>query len=219
MNCRLRRSARQKSVSGPIALVSSTYPILALAPTDESDAGFSALTKDLRVKGACTLVAETRKGATPSPASALGRDHPRHGCDLSLFKAFMRFWCILRHAAAPTLIDRDTRESHAHPMSANQHAIAPASRVFDGESLRTTAAVIVEGDRVAAIVQRHDVPAAIPVRESTEHVWLTPGFIDIQVNGGGDVLFNDAPTAGTIRKMIAAHRRLRHHGPVTYPDQ
>ncbi len=34
------------------------------------------------------------------------------------------------------------------------------------------------------------------------------GFIDIQVNGGGDVLFNDAPTADTIRKMIAAHRRF-----------
>ena len=92
-------------------------------------------------------------------------------------------------------------------MSANQHAIA-ASRVFDGESLRTNAAVIVEGDQVAAIVRRHDVPAAIPVRELPEHVWLTPGFIDIQVNGGGDVLFNDAPTAVTIRKMIAAHRRF-----------
>jgi N-acetylglucosamine-6-phosphate deacetylase len=92
-------------------------------------------------------------------------------------------------------------------MSANQHAIA-ASRVFDGESLRTNAAVIVEGDHVAAIVRRHDVPAAIPVRELPEHVWLTPGFIDIQVNGGGDVLFNDVPTADTIRKMIAAHRRF-----------
>ena len=31
---------------------------------------------------------------------------------------------------------------------------------------------------------------------------LLPGFIDIQVNGGGGVLFNDAPTA-------ADHRRHR----------
>ena len=37
---------------------------------------------------------------------------------------------------------------------------------------------------------------------------LTPGLIDIQVNGGGGVLFNDAPTQGSARSMAAAHRRL-----------
>jgi N-acetylglucosamine-6-phosphate deacetylase len=46
----------------------------------------------------------------------------------------------------------------------------------------------------------------MPVRDLPEHVWLAPGFIDIQVNGGGDVLFNDAPTPDTIRTIIAAHR-------------
>ena len=39
-------------------------------------------------------------------------------------------------------------------------------------------------------------------------VWLAPGFIDIQVNGGGDVLFNDTPTAAGIRTIAAAHRRF-----------
>ena len=53
----------------------------------------------------------------------------------------------------------------------------------------------------------------------SEHVWLTPGFIDIQVNGGGDVLFNDAPTADTIRKMIAAHRRFGTTALFTDADQ
>ncbi len=36
---------------------------------------------------------------------------------------------------------------------------------------------------------------------------LAPGFIDIQVNGGGDALLNDAPTAGTVARIAAAHRR------------
>jgi N-acetylglucosamine-6-phosphate deacetylase len=36
---------------------------------------------------------------------------------------------------------------------------------------------------------------------------LLPGFIDTQVNGGGGVLFNDAPTIETIATMTAAHRR------------
>lgn len=38
--------------------------------------------------------------------------------------------------------------------------------------------------------------------------WLLPGFIDTQVNGGGDVLFNDAPTVDGIRAIAAAHRRF-----------
>ena len=43
---------------------------------------------------------------------------------------------------------------------------------------------------------------------SRADVWLAPGFVDIQVNGGGDVLFNDAPTPDAIRAIVAAHRRL-----------
>jgi N-acetylglucosamine-6-phosphate deacetylase len=37
---------------------------------------------------------------------------------------------------------------------------------------------------------------------------LAPGFIDIQVNGGGDRLFNDSPTPETVRTIVAAHRKL-----------
>jgi N-acetylglucosamine-6-phosphate deacetylase len=40
-----------------------------------------------------------------------------------------------------------------------------------------------------------------------EGAWLAPGFIDCQVNGGGDVLFNDAPTPETIHRIAAAHLR------------
>jgi len=35
---------------------------------------------------------------------------------------------------------------------------------------------------------------------------LLPGFIDIQVNGGGGVMFNDAPSVDGIRAIAAAHR-------------
>jgi len=46
------------------------------------------------------------------------------------------------------------------------------------------------------------------VRAMPDGVWLAPGFIDVQVNGGGDVLFNDQPTAEGIRAIGAAHRRF-----------
>ena len=36
---------------------------------------------------------------------------------------------------------------------------------------------------------------------------LAPGFIDLQVNGGGGVLLNDAPEPATIARIGAAHRR------------
>ncbi len=37
---------------------------------------------------------------------------------------------------------------------------------------------------------------------------LAPGFVDLQVNGGGGVNFNDAPDVETLRKMAYAHHAL-----------
>ena len=103
-------------------------------------------------------------------------------------------------------------------MSANVHAVA-AGHVFDGIALHRDAAVLIDGDRITGIVPRREVGETIPVRELGADVWLAPGFVDIQVNGGGDVLFNDAPTPDAIRAIVAAHRRLRNHGAVTDADQ
>ena len=36
--------------------------------------------------------------------------------------------------------------------------------------------------------------------------YLLPGFVDLQVNGGGGVLFNDEPSVDTIRRIGEAHR-------------
>ena len=74
---------------GPIALVSSGYPILALPPTDESAAGFSALADDLRVKGACVLVAEP--GRTQNRRlQVLAPDHPEADA-IYLIQSFYAF--------------------------------------------------------------------------------------------------------------------------------
>jgi N-acetylglucosamine-6-phosphate deacetylase len=91
--------------------------------------------------------------------------------------------------------------------SSHSHAIA-ASCVFDGAIAHRNAAVILTGDRIDGVVQRADLPGDLSVYEMPEGAWLAPGFIDIQVNGGGDVLFNDAPTPEAIRRIAAAHRRF-----------
>jgi len=87
------------------------------------------------------------------------------------------------------------------------HAVA-ASCVFDGDVVHRDAAAVVVADRIDSIVQRAQLAADLPVYELPNGAWLVPGFIDVQVNGGGDVLFNDSPTAETVRKIAAAHRRF-----------
>jgi N-acetylglucosamine-6-phosphate deacetylase len=91
--------------------------------------------------------------------------------------------------------------------SRRPHAIA-ASCVFDGAVAHRNAAVIISGERIEGLAQRAELLADLPVHEMPDGVWLAPGFIDLQVNGGGDVLFNDAPTPQTIRQIAAAHRRF-----------
>jgi len=92
-------------------------------------------------------------------------------------------------------------------MSVARHAIA-ASHVFDGLAVHRDRAVLVDGSRIAALVPRRDVPAGVPVAALPEGLWLAPGFIDTQVNGGGGVLFNDTPTPDAIATIVRAHRKF-----------
>jgi N-acetylglucosamine-6-phosphate deacetylase len=89
----------------------------------------------------------------------------------------------------------------------DRHALA-AEFVFDGDVLHENHAVVIDGATIAAVVPRRDLPAAMPVRNLPAGAWLAPGFIDVQVNGGGDVLFNDAPSPESIATIAAAHRRF-----------
>jgi len=66
-------------------------------------------------------------------------------------------------------------------------------------------AVLLEGDRIASVESEADLPSGLE-RHDLESGLLVPGFIDTQVNGGGSVLFNDAPTVETIRTIGRAHR-------------
>ncbi len=83
-----------------------------------------------------------------------------------------------------------------------------ADHVFDGTTLRHDCAVVIEGSRIRAVMRRNELPSAIPHRRLPAGIWLVPGFIDTQVNGGGDVLFNDDPSPRGIAAIAAAHRRF-----------
>lgn len=80
-------------------------------------------------------------------------------------------------------------------------------QVFDGESLRAGQAVLIEGGRIVAVVEQDQIPARIDAVYDLEGGTLTPGFIDLQVNGGGGVLFTSEPTVASLRTMANAHRK------------
>jgi N-acetylglucosamine-6-phosphate deacetylase len=67
-------------------------------------------------------------------------------------------------------------------------------------------ALLIDGDRIVGLVARDAVPEDCVVH-ALDGGWLLPGFIDTQVNGGGDTLFNDRPDVAGIRAIAAAHRR------------
>jgi N-acetylglucosamine-6-phosphate deacetylase len=87
------------------------------------------------------------------------------------------------------------------------HAVA-AAHVFDGAMLHGGAAVVIDGSTIAAVVPRSQLPVDVAVRDLPEGIWIAPGFVDLQVNGGADVLFNDQPTPEGIAAIAAAHRRF-----------
>ena len=99
-------------------------------------------------------------------------------------------------------------------MSPSQRFAIAADTIFDGSTTHENAAVIIEGSDIAGIVRQSQLPPDLEIRKLPPGAWLAPGFIDIQVNGGGDVLFNNSPTPDAIRKIAAAHRRFRPSSPI-----
>lgn len=89
----------------------------------------------------------------------------------------------------------------------DRHAIV-ADVVFDGAVTHRDSAIVVEGSRIAALTPRSRLPASIDRYELPPGAWLAPGFIDVQVNGGGDVLFNADPTPEGVARIVRAHRKF-----------
>ncbi len=80
------------------------------------------------------------------------------------------------------------------------------ARIFTGEEWLERAALVV-GDGVVEGTMAADSPSDA-VRVPLGGGMLVPGFIDLQVNGGGGVLFNDAPTLDAIRTICATGHRF-----------
>ena len=96
---------------------------------------------------------------------------------------------------------------HSSTASSGQHAIA-ADHVFDGRQWHRDSAVLIDGRRIRGLAACGDIPADWSERRLPAGSILAPGFIDLQVNGGGGVLLNDDPTPEGMRAIARAHRRF-----------
>lgn len=76
--------------------------------------------------------------------------------------------------------------------------------LIDGEFV-TGRSVMIDQKRIAAVVT--ELPTGA-VEVDLAGQTLVPGFIDTQVNGGGNRLFNDDPSVETIAAIGTAHRRF-----------
>jgi N-acetylglucosamine-6-phosphate deacetylase len=82
-----------------------------------------------------------------------------------------------------------------------------APRLFNGETLERDRVALIDGRSIIAVLAPDAVPSGTEVETLPEGSLLAPGFVDLQVNGGGGILFNHDTSAGGLRRIAAAHAR------------
>lgn len=79
-------------------------------------------------------------------------------------------------------------------------------RVLTPNGFESGRAVLLEAGKIVGLVPLDRCPSGLRKRELDGD--LAPGFVDLQVNGGGGVLFNDEPSVKGIEAIARAHRRF-----------
>ncbi len=79
--------------------------------------------------------------------------------------------------------------------------------IFNGENLLRGYSLAVENQRSTAIIADEDLPEDASVVRLNGGI-LTPGYVELQANGGGGVLFNDDPSVEGLQTILNAHRQF-----------
>lgn len=88
-----------------------------------------------------------------------------------------------------------------------QHQAFAGCDIFDGYDRHQHCALLTDNGVVTAIVDESGIPGGYQINVLQDGL-LTPGFVDLQVNGGGGVLLNDQPGLAAIETICATHCRF-----------
>lgn len=78
--------------------------------------------------------------------------------------------------------------------------------IHDGKILHKGRCLVVDGAGYVSLSKPEDLPEGCP-KEDLGGGFITPGFVDLQVNGGGGVMFNDDQSLNALRIIAEAHAR------------
>ena len=79
------------------------------------------------------------------------------------------------------------------------------SKLFNGIDFIEHKALLINDQHIAGIVNEDAIPTDFQVKKLEGGI-LSPGFIDLQVNGGGGKLFNNSPDKESLNTIISAHQ-------------
>lgn len=80
------------------------------------------------------------------------------------------------------------------------------ARLFDGERFLDDRVVVIEGGRIVGVEPYGNRPRGGGEVDLGGGL-LAPGFVDVQVNGGGGALMNDRPSADVVARIAESHRK------------
>ena len=78
--------------------------------------------------------------------------------------------------------------------------------IHDGETLHKDQCLVVDSTGQVSLSKPEDLPESCR-KEDLGGGIITPGFVDLQVNGGGGVMFNDDQSVNALRIISNAHAR------------
>ena len=79
--------------------------------------------------------------------------------------------------------------------------------IFDGDTFSGNKAVVVEGDQIVDIIPKSKIGGYDELIDCDDNI-LAPGFIDLQVNGGGGAFYTQKPNKESYEVVNSAHREF-----------